>query len=140
MSTDPTAEEASQTPRPMGQLLETPTPPFPPPTTLEGRACTLTPLSTTHYPLLHKALCLPPAPPGLWDYMLRGPFPEFAEFEDAMNSLVNNDRDSKQYFVISTDAGDGGERPGDRERDIRASPAADRGGNGGELAAARPFV
>ncbi|OBT77504.1 hypothetical protein VF21_05224 [Pseudogymnoascus sp. 05NY08] len=110
MSTHPTAQEASQTPRPMGQLLETPTPPFPPPTTLEGRACTLTPLSSAHYPLLHRALCLPPAPPGLWDYMLRGPFPEFADFEVAMNSLLNNDRDSKQYFVICTDPDDGGER------------------------------
>ncbi|KFY53072.1 hypothetical protein V496_07950 [Pseudogymnoascus sp. VKM F-4515 (FW-2607)] len=110
MSTYPTAQEASQTPaRPMGKLLETPSPPFPPPSTLEGRACTLTPLSTAHYPLLHKAVCLPPAPPGLWDYMLRGPFPEFAKFEDAMNDLLNNNQGSTQYFVICTAAdGDGG--------------------------------
>lgn len=112
MSSHPNAQEASQTPpRPLGQLLETPTPPFPPPTTLQGRACTLIPLATHHYPLLHKALCLPPAPPTLWDYMLRGPFPALADFEDAMNSLLNNDQDSKQYFVICTSPDDGsGER------------------------------
>lgn len=116
MSSHPNAQETSQTPpRPLGhlgQLLETPTPPIPPPTTLTGRTCTLAPLSPTHYPLLHKAICLPPAPPGLWDYMLRGPFPHFPDFEDAMNSLLDNAGDSKQYFVICTDPEDGagGER------------------------------
>jgi RimJ/RimL family protein N-acetyltransferase len=42
--------------------------------------------------------------------MLRGPFPVFADFEDAMNGLLNNDRDSKQYFVILAAAEAGGER------------------------------
>lgn len=92
-------EQQPSSARPLGKLLETPSPSFPEAVTLKGRTCTLEPLSSAHFRQLYDVLCTPESA-YLWDYMLGGPFTEFPAFESSLNGLINDNRNTAVYFAI----------------------------------------